>query len=112
MRRARRPRRSIDASLHSVQPEGCGARGRWLRCEQFAQLAKHRMPGTEIVRKQTVLGGAAGIALLAFALCYRFYPIHGHIVLRSPSPVEPTASPDATLRSAPLPQAPPPAVAP
>jgi formylglycine-generating enzyme required for sulfatase activity len=68
------------------------------------------MPGTEIVRKQTVLGGAAGIALLAFALCYRFYPIHGHIVLRSPSPVEPTATPDATLRSAPQPQAPPPVV--
>jgi len=60
------------------------------------------MPGTEIVRKQTVLGGAAGIALLAFALCYRFYPIHGHIVLRSPTPVEPTAAPDATLRSAPV----------
>ena len=83
-------------------------RGRWLRCEEIAQLAKHRMPGTEIVRKQTVLGGAAGIALLAFALCYRFYPIHGHIVLRSPSPVEPTATPDATLRSAPQTQAPPP----
>jgi len=32
------------------------------------------MPGTEVVRKQTVLGGAAGIALLAFALIYRFYP--------------------------------------
>ncbi len=60
------------------------------------------MPGTEIVRKQTVLGGAAGIALLAFALCYRFYPVHGHIVLRSPSPIEPTATPDATLRSAPV----------
>src|SRR4029079_8277778 len=32
------------------------------------------MPGTEVVRKQTVLGGAAGIALLAFALIWRFYP--------------------------------------
>ncbi|HEX4479223.1 MAG TPA: SUMF1/EgtB/PvdO family nonheme iron enzyme [Rudaea sp.] len=60
------------------------------------------MPGTEIVRKQTVLGSAAGIALLAFALCYRFYPVHGHIVLRSSTPVEPTAAPDATLRSAPV----------
>ncbi len=69
------------------------------------------MPGTEIVRKQTVLGGAAGIALLAFALCYRFYPIHGHIVLRSPTPLEPTATPDATLRSAPQPQAPVPVAA-
>jgi formylglycine-generating enzyme required for sulfatase activity len=64
------------------------------------------MPGTEVVRKQTVLGGAAGIALLAFALVYRFYPIHGHIVLRSPSPIEPTATPDATLRSAPIAPAP------
>ncbi len=64
------------------------------------------MPGTEIVRKQTVLGSAAGIALLAFALCYRFYPVHGHIVLRSSTPVEPTSTPDATLRSAPVTPAP------
>ena len=32
------------------------------------------MPGTEVVRKQTVLGGAAGIALIAFSLIWRFYP--------------------------------------
>ncbi|MGH8123013.1 MAG: SUMF1/EgtB/PvdO family nonheme iron enzyme [Rudaea sp.] len=32
------------------------------------------MPGTEVVQKQSVLGGAAGIALLLFALVYRFYP--------------------------------------
>jgi formylglycine-generating enzyme required for sulfatase activity len=32
------------------------------------------MPGTEVVSKQAVYGGAAGIALLAFALIYRFYP--------------------------------------
>lgn len=32
------------------------------------------MPGTEVVHKQTVLGGAAGIALIAFALIWRFYP--------------------------------------
>jgi formylglycine-generating enzyme required for sulfatase activity len=61
------------------------------------------MPGTEIVRKQTVLGGAAGIALLAIALTYRFYPVGGHIVLHSPGPTEPTATPDATLQSAPVP---------
>lgn len=60
------------------------------------------MPGTEIVRKQTVLGGAAGIALLAVALVYRFYPVSGHIVLRSPGPAEPTAVPSATLQSAPV----------
>ena len=61
------------------------------------------MPGTEIVRKQTVLGGAAGIALLAIALVYRFYPVGGHIALHSPVPTEPTAAPDATLQSAPVP---------
>lgn len=32
------------------------------------------MPGSEIVSKQHALGGIAGIALLAFALIYRFYP--------------------------------------
>jgi hypothetical protein len=32
------------------------------------------MPGTEIARKQHALGGAAGIAVLAFALVYRFFP--------------------------------------
>ena len=32
------------------------------------------MPGTEVARKQHTLGGAAGIALLAFALAYRFFP--------------------------------------
>ena len=36
------------------------------------------MPGTEVVRKQTVLGGMAGIAMIAFALIWRFYPFnHG-----------------------------------
>ena len=68
------------------------------------------MPGTEIVRKQTVLGGAAGIALLAIALVYRFYPVGGHIVLHSPGPTEPTAAPDATLQSAPVPPPPIPVV--
>ncbi|HEY8011970.1 MAG TPA: formylglycine-generating enzyme family protein [Rudaea sp.] len=32
------------------------------------------MPGSEVVQKQSVLGGIAGIALLLFALVYRFYP--------------------------------------
>jgi formylglycine-generating enzyme required for sulfatase activity len=32
------------------------------------------MPGTEVARKQHTLGGAAGIALLTFALAYRFFP--------------------------------------
>jgi formylglycine-generating enzyme required for sulfatase activity len=68
------------------------------------------MPGTEIVRKQTVLGGAAGIALLAIALIYRFYPVGGHIALHSQVPTEPTAAPDATLQSAPVPPPPIPVV--
>lgn len=32
------------------------------------------MPGSDVVNKQTTLGGAAGIALLLFALLYRFFP--------------------------------------
>jgi len=32
------------------------------------------MPGSDVVNKQTALGGAAGIALLLFALLYRFFP--------------------------------------
>src|SRR5436305_11878847 len=47
------------------------------------------MPGTEVVRKQSVLGGAAGIALLAFALAYRFYPTTRR---PEPLPVQPVAS--------------------
>ncbi|GAA0720077.1 formylglycine-generating enzyme family protein [Dokdonella soli] len=37
------------------------------------------MPGTEVARKQHTLGGAAGLALLAFALAYRFFPGVLHI---------------------------------
>jgi formylglycine-generating enzyme required for sulfatase activity len=37
------------------------------------------MPGTEVARKQHTLGGAAGIALLAFALAYRFFPALLHV---------------------------------
>ena len=43
------------------------------------------------------------MALLAIALVYRFYPVGGHIVLHSSVPTEPTATPDATLLSAPVP---------
>lgn len=34
------------------------------------------MPGTETVRKRASIGGAIGIAVLALALLYRFYPDH------------------------------------
>ena len=37
------------------------------------------MPGTELSRKQHTLGGIAGLALLAFALVYRFFPGVLHI---------------------------------
>lgn len=56
------------------------------------------MPGTENVRKQTVLGGAAGIALLAFALIYRFYP--GSSV-GPPAPPQPAPVAVPTLTIAP-----------
>jgi formylglycine-generating enzyme required for sulfatase activity len=37
------------------------------------------MPGTEIARKHRALGGAAGIAVLALALAYRFFPGMLHV---------------------------------
>ena len=58
------------------------------------------MPGTENVRNQTVLGGAAGIALLAFALIYRFYPgtsVSPHV------PPQPAPISAPTLTIAPVP---------
>ncbi|ANB18251.1 formylglycine-generating enzyme family protein [Dokdonella koreensis] len=57
------------------------------------------MPGTESVSKQAVLGGVAGIALLAFALTYRFFPGVFH-----PAPQvqqQPTASQPASPAIAP-----------
>jgi formylglycine-generating enzyme required for sulfatase activity len=40
-----------------------------------SSVDNHRtMPGPEVSRKQHSLGGAAGIALLMFALLYRFFP--------------------------------------
>ena len=56
------------------------------------------MPGNEVVQKQSVLGGAAGIALLAFALAYRFYPSAGR-----PEPISPpTETPPAQIHTQPL----------
>ena len=48
------------------------------------------MPGTEIARKQHTLGGAAGIAVLAFALVYRFFPGILHVQPQSPQQVSTT----------------------
>jgi len=59
------------------------------------------MPGTEVVRKQTVLGGAAGIALIAFALGYRFYPAGGPKQQEAPPPNPPVvAVPALTIKPA------------
>jgi formylglycine-generating enzyme required for sulfatase activity len=64
------------------------------------------MPGTEVVRKQTVLGGAAGIALLAFALIYRFYPGANHAEPQSAPQVSPAPATVAmtVTQSPPLPE--------
>jgi|KBSSwiStaDraftv2_1062776.scaffolds.fasta_scaffold67159_1 formylglycine-generating enzyme required for sulfatase activity len=62
------------------------------------------MPGTEVVRKQTVLGGAAGIALLAFALVYRFYPASENKQISTPPEPAPVASgPALTIKPPPAP---------
>jgi len=61
------------------------------------------MPGTEVVRKQSVLGGAAGIALLAFALIYRFYPSAGRPEPQLPQPIAPSSAQTPVTPLAPLP---------
>ena len=55
------------------------------------------MPGTEVVSKQAVYGGAAGIALLAFALIYRFYPGNPSAPVVHAPPAEPAAVPVMSL---------------
>ena len=55
------------------------------------------MPGSEVARKQHTLGGAAGIALLALALAYRFFPGLLHL---EPQP-EPAVATSAAGQHAP-----------
>jgi formylglycine-generating enzyme required for sulfatase activity len=55
------------------------------------------MPGTEVVSKQAVYGGAAGIALLAFALIYRFYPGNPSVPAAHAPPAEPATVPVMSL---------------
>jgi formylglycine-generating enzyme required for sulfatase activity len=55
------------------------------------------MPGTEVVSKQAVYGGAAGIALLAFALIYRFYPGSPNAPAAPAPPVESATVPAMSL---------------
>jgi formylglycine-generating enzyme required for sulfatase activity len=45
------------------------------------------MPGTEIARKQHALGGTAGIAVLALALAYRFFPGMFHLEPQETQPI-------------------------
>lgn len=49
------------------------------------------MPGTEVSRKHHAWGGAAGIALLAFALVYRFFPGVLHVQPQTAGQVATTA---------------------
>jgi len=56
------------------------------------------MPAPEVARKQHTLGGAAGIALLAFALVYRFFPGLLHV---EPQPQEPVAANQAARAPSP-----------
>ncbi|WP_347259530.1 formylglycine-generating enzyme family protein [Rudaea sp.] len=54
------------------------------------------MPGSDVVNKQTTLGGAAGIALLLFALVWRFFP-------GMPAPQSaPVSSADTAVQNRPL----------
>jgi formylglycine-generating enzyme required for sulfatase activity len=57
------------------------------------------MPGTEIVRKQHALGGAAGIAVLALALAYRFFP--GILHVAPPQQTEQVATTSPATRPTP-----------
>ncbi|WP_300620878.1 formylglycine-generating enzyme family protein [Dokdonella sp.] len=57
------------------------------------------MPGSDATRKQNTLGGIAGMALLAFALAYRFFPGLLHI---EPAP-EPVAAGNVPGQRAPTP---------
>lgn len=60
------------------------------------------MPGTEVSRKQHAWGGAAGIALLAFALVYRFFPGWLHLQpVATQAPVATSAPVSAAAHPAP-----------
>jgi formylglycine-generating enzyme required for sulfatase activity len=61
------------------------------------------MPGTEVVQKQTVLGGAAGIALLVFALVWRFYPAHRAEPQSAPPPIAAASATVPSMTFAPSP---------
>src|SRR5262252_3625051 len=63
------------------------------------------MPGNDLVNRQSVLGSAAGIALLVFALGYRFLPPLGGGAAIAPKPAPaPVGAPMSV-------QAPPPLIA-
>ena len=68
------------ATIGFQAPRSCGA-GAWPKVPQDRQVissnATRQCPATNSSSKQTVLGSAAGIALLLFALAYRFLPSFG-----------------------------------
>jgi len=59
------------------------------------------MPGTEVSRKQHAWGGAAGIAVLAFALLYRFFPGLLHLQPMATQTQATTAAPVSSPAAAP-----------
>jgi formylglycine-generating enzyme required for sulfatase activity len=67
------------------------------------------MPGNEFVRNQNVIGSAAGIALLVFALGYRFLPSFGGGYSGAEKPASPIPSGTPMSVQAPPKEPPPPA---
>ena len=58
------------------------------------------MPAPEVARKQHTLGGAAGVALLGFALVYRFFP--GWLDLQPPVLLQQSAPPAVVSHAPPM----------
>ena len=70
------------------------------------------MPGNDFVNRQSVLGSAAGIALLAFALSYRFLPTFGGGAAVAPKAAQEPAGAPMSVQAPPKPvEAPPPVAA-
>jgi formylglycine-generating enzyme required for sulfatase activity len=68
------------------------------------------MPGNDFVRNQNVLGSAAGVALLAFALAYRFLPSFsgGYVSAEKPA-AQPSSGAPMSVQAPPKPAPSPPA---
>src|SRR5512142_1511869 len=68
------------------------------------------MPNNETVRRQRAIGGALGVAVLAFALFYHFFPQALHVQPTQNSPRSPVRGQPAVMGFDQRPQAAPPAV--